>query len=92
MKNSLIELNCRYNCGIDQKGINELIKLEKLYAWNNSKITDVNHLRNSLVELNCEFDCGIDQKGINELIKLEKLNANYNEKITDITHLKNLKN
>ena len=61
-----------YDCGINQKGINELRKLEKLNARNNSKITDVNYLKNSLIKLYCRGDCGIDQKGINELIKLEK--------------------
>ena len=46
LKNSLIELNCSGDCGIDQKGINELIKLEILYAKYNEKITDIDHLKN----------------------------------------------
>ena len=51
-----------YDCGINQKGINELRKLEKLNARNNSKITDVNYLKKSLTELNCGNNCRIDQK------------------------------
>ena len=45
---------------------------DDIKAYNNSKITDVNHLKYSLIELKCKEKCGIDQKGINELRILEK--------------------
>ena len=50
LRNTLTELDCRWDCGIDQMGISDLLKLQKLNATNNVRITDVNHLRNTLTE------------------------------------------
>ena len=41
LRDTLIELDCTGSCGITQKGINGLRKLEKLDASDNKKITDV---------------------------------------------------
>ena len=79
LANTLIELDCGWNyiigtycnCGIDQKGISDLLKLQKLVTDANATITDVNHLRNTLIELDCADICGIDQKGIADLLKLQ---------------------
>ena len=73
IKETLKELDCGLNCGIDQNGINEL-KLVKLNASHNKKIKNVNHMKETLKELGCQCDCGIDQDGINQL-KLIKLDA-----------------
>ena len=58
-----------------------------MYAGNNYKINNVNHLRNSLKILNCFGWCGIDQKGI-MFIKLEELNATGNIGINNVNHMK----
>lgn len=42
------ELACSGNSGIDQRAIQELTKLEKLYIKNNTKIKDINFLKNTL--------------------------------------------
>lgn len=75
--------------GINQKAINELHGLKKLYAKNNPTINSVNHLK-KLTLLDCRGTCGIDQHGISELSNLTILNANNNKKITSINHLKKL--
>ena len=40
LQNTLTELNCIGDCGIDQKGISNLKVLQKLSANCNSKITE----------------------------------------------------
>ena len=44
LQNTLTELDCDFDCGIDQKGITNLKVLRKLNADLNSKITDVRSL------------------------------------------------
>lgn len=43
---SLVELNCNYNCGIDQNGIRDLKNLKKIYLSLTSKIYNIDHLPN----------------------------------------------
>jgi hypothetical protein len=62
----------------------------KLNAWDNKKITDVNHLK-SLQILAANNNCGIDNQGISALTNLISLNVTGNKKITDINHLINLR-
>jgi hypothetical protein len=57
--------------------------LEELYASNNEKIKNVNHLI-KLKILDCSYDCGIDQEGIKDLKLIEKLYALGNKKIQSI--------
>ena len=65
-------------------------RLQKLNAYNNSRITSVNHLANTLIELNCAgYFCSINQEGINNLKVLQKLNAYNNSRITSVNHLAN---
>lgn len=72
---------------------NEIIKkypfVVKLNACNNSKITNVSHMK-SLKKLNARGDCGIDDEGIANL-DLVKFNARHNSKITNVSFMKSLK-
>ena len=77
----LQKLDVRWNCGIDQKGIQLLENLIELDAWDNPKITNVNHLK-KLQKLGAGMNCGIDQKGIKLLENLIELDAWNNFKIT----------
>ena len=67
-------------CGIDNRGIQNL-NLRKLYAGNNSKITNVSHMTR-LEVLDAIWDCGIDDNGIANCLNLKKLNSYENPKIT----------
>ena len=88
MKATLKILYCSENCEIDQNGISQL-NLMKLYAHNNEKIKNVNHMKNTLKILNCSgSNCAIDQNGISEL-NLIKLYASENNKIKNVNHMKN---
>ena len=58
----------------------------KLYACNNIKITNINHMA-KLKELDASCDCGIGDGGILDLTNLEILNAHSNSKRTDINHM-----
>ena len=73
-----------YKSLIDQVGISELRNIQQLYACDNSKITNVNHLT-CLRELSITGSCGVDQEGITALRKLNILNSDDNEKIIDNT-------
>ena len=53
------------DCGIDDNGIKNL-NLKKLNAYNNQKITDVNHMTN-LEDLNTGLYSGIDDNGIKKI-------------------------
>ena len=72
-------LYCGNDCGIDQNGISQL-NLTKLYANNNEKIKNVNHMKETLKTLFCCGKCGIDQNGISQL-NLIQLNILDNNKI-----------
>ena len=73
-----------YICGIDQNGIKGL-NLTKLYAFNNSKISDVSWMSN-LIELDCRHACGIDQNGIKGLeLKILNIELNPNFKNIDVS-------
>ena len=64
--------------------------VEKLNAYNNEKIKNVNHMKKTLRKLKCGFNTnsGIDQNGISELNLIE-LSANGNKKIKNVNHMKN---
>jgi hypothetical protein len=49
-----------YNCEIDKENIKDLKLSEQLYACNNKKIKNIDHL-NKLKILNFYNDCGTDQ-------------------------------
>ena len=53
-------LYASHKSGINDEGIKNL-NLEKLNAYNNSKITNVNHMT-KLKELDARGDCGIDDE------------------------------
>jgi hypothetical protein len=74
-------------CGIDDNSIKNL-NLVELYAYNNSMITNINHMNNLRV-LDASGNCGIDDKNIKDL-NLIKLYASRNIKITSIDHMSNL--
>ena len=76
---SIKYLNASYNSGIDDNGIKHLNLIE-LNAYNNRKITDVNHLT-KLQTLDASYRCGIDDKGIKDL-NLVELITTCNYKIT----------
>ena len=76
MKNLRI-LYAGYNCGIDDKGINQLVFLTELNVSNNSKVTNVNHMKNLRI-LYAGDNCGIDDTGISQLIFLTELNVSDN--------------
>jgi hypothetical protein len=88
---TLIELNASWNwgynttdndCGINDKGLNNCIALQKLNASNNPKITTCYPFAKTLIELDVGYECGINDKGLNNCIALQKLDAYYNRKIT----------
>src|SRR5205085_1961745 len=76
-------------CRIDNEGIKNLTNLIELYATNNNKITNINHMSN-LQKLDAYGDCGIDDNGIKNLTNLIFLNASVNPKITNINHMRHL--
>ena len=62
--------------------------VEKLYAYDNEKIKNVNHMKKTLKKLNCcGSNNGIDQNGISELNLIE-LRTNNNKKIKNVNHMK----
>jgi len=67
-------------CGINQKGI-EGLNLIKLYARNNSKITNVSYMKSLQILDASSSICGINQKGI-EGLNLIQLYAHGNSKIS----------
>ena len=60
----------------------------ELTAYNNQKITDINHM-NKLVKLDASGNSGLDDQGISQLNLIE-LNACDNPKITDLNHMNKL--
>jgi hypothetical protein len=82
-------LDCSYDCGINQGGINDLKLTEELYADNNEKIKNVSRLT-KLKILYCFDDCGIDQEGIKDLKIIDQLDASNNKKIKNVNHLTEL--
>ena len=64
------EIDLNGNSGIDQDGIAQLSLIE-LYACDNKKIKNVNHMKNTLKILHCGYNCGIDQDGISQLNLIE---------------------
>ena len=85
----LRELNASgCHCKIDDECIRN-INLEKLIAYDNPKITNVNHMTN-LKELNAGGNCGINNEGIS-CVNLEVFDASFNRKITNVNHMSNLK-
>ena len=62
--------------------------VEKLYAFNNEKIKNVNHMKKTLKKLNCSgYSSGIDQNGISQLNLIE-LRTSNNKKIQNVNHMK----
>jgi len=82
-------LKCSNNCGIDQRGVSEL-NLRELYANNNFKIKNVNHMKETLKILKILY-CGqkykFDQNNISGL-NLRELYADNNKKINNINRIK----
>jgi hypothetical protein len=71
---------------ITDKGIKNLNNVTKLNAYNNTKITNINHM-NKLIELNASARiCRIGNSGIKNL-NLEKLDAHDNPLITNVNHM-----
>jgi len=79
-----MSLDASLNCGIDDEGIKDL-NLERLQIYDNSKITNANHMT-KLKELDASDNCGIDDGGIKNL-NLKKLNVYNNTKITNVNHI-----
>src|SRR5690606_39536294 len=76
--------NITYNLSLHDalpiyEGISKLNLIE-LYAYNNKKITNVNHMTD-LKKLDASDGCGIDDEGISKLNLIE-LYATDNDKIT----------
>ena len=71
------------NCHNDEYLWSGLIQL---YAGNNERIKNVDHLSSSLRFLIAIGGCGIDQEGISEL-SLIKLNITNNHKIKNVNHM-----
>ncbi len=84
---SLIELHCRSNSGINDFGIKDLKKLQILDCEYNKNITDVNHLT-ELIKLHCYGYSGLNDFGIKELKKLQILDYDKNSNITNANNLK----
>jgi len=70
-------------CGITDEGIKQL-NLRELNAYNNSRITDVNHMT-KLEILGAGGCCGITDEGIKQL-NLRELYVGWNSKITNLNH------
>lgn len=86
LKNTLKELNCRWQSSLSQKSIDKL-NLYKLDAGYNYKIKNVSHM-NNLKILDCSGDkCGISQRGITGL-RLIYLNIYKNKNIINIEFMK----
>ena len=51
------------NCGVDDHGIQGLVNLEELDAWDNPKITALNHMI-LLKKIDISWNCGVDDRGI----------------------------
>ena len=62
------------------------MNLEELYAWDNPKITVLNHMI-LLKKINISGNCGVDDRGIQGLVNLEELYAWNNPKITTLNHM-----
>ena len=79
----LRKLDISWNSGVEDQGISAL-NLEELDAWDNPKITTLNHMT-KLRKLVISWDCGVGEamgsQGIADL-NLEELTAYDNPKIT----------
>ena len=62
--------------------------IKKLYAYDNPRITTVNHM-SRLEILHAGCSCGIDDKGIQNA-NLKELHANNNPHITTVNHMSRL--
>lgn len=67
-------------CGINNEGI-ENLNLKKLFAANNSGITNVNHMSNLKI-LDASQYCGLNNEGIKDLNLIDLIFQN-NTKITN---------
>ena len=76
-------------CTVSQAGIMECLKLRKLNANGNFRITAVNHLP-ELRELMACWGSGISQEGIADCLRLKRLGASCNPRITSANHLPEL--
>jgi len=83
-------LNISGSCGVSQDGISNLKSVKQLYAGDNGKIKNVNHLE-KLEELNVSGSCGVNQEGISNLKSIKDLKAQDNNKISVTNYFKNKK-
>lgn len=89
LKNSLLELNCRFN-GISDGAIKDLYRLQKLDINFNNNIKNVNYFSNTLLHLNCA-NTKLDNNSFDKCIKLVYLDISNNKNINNIDTLINLK-
>ena len=80
-----IELKNKLNQQIIEQ--NKYKYVERLNAFDNEKIYNVNHMKETLKILNCGYNCGIDQNGISKLNLIE-LCVIDNKKIKNVNHMK----
>ena len=87
---NLYDISYEYKNKLSQQIIeqNKNKYVEKLYALDNKKIKNVNHIKNTLKILNCSHASKIDQNSISELNLIE-LNTTNNKKIENVNHMKN---
>ena len=61
----LKKINIGGNCGVDDRGIEGLVRMEELNASNNPKITVLNHMI-QLKKIDISRNCGVDDRGIRD--------------------------
>jgi hypothetical protein len=61
-------------CKLTDKISKSYLYVTELFVCNNSKITNVNHMKNLRI-LHAEGHCGINDTGINQLVLLSELHA-----------------
>ena len=75
---------------LTDKILKSYLRVIKLNASHNNKITNVNHLINLRI-LHVRGNCGIGDDGLNRLTNLTELDAGNNNEITNVNHLINLR-
>jgi len=63
--------------------------IKYLFAFDNTNITDVNHL-DYLEELDASWDCGIHSQGLKNITSLKVLDVNGNPHVKNIKHMSKL--
>ena len=79
-------INIGYNCGVDDNGIKDCLKLINIKAYFNQLITNLNKFYQKLEIIDIGWYCGVGDSGIKDCLKLIEIKAHRNQKIKDLNN------